>query len=263
MDPDTYDIVFDGQLLDGFDRDDVSANLEKLFKSPATTIAKLMNGGTVVVKRNADLATARKYLLAMQKAGALAIIRPANSVSERRPAETAATPSPAPARAPAPASDPQQTNAATVTDESGEPSALSLAPAGSAVLREDERKVIQAAEVETDHIQLASIFATQQTSTAPPPPAPDTSHISVAEVGATLLEPAEPSSIPSPPDTSGIDLAEPGARIGPETLSIPLPEPDLSHIDLAPAGSSLEQIKDSRAPVNPDTSHLSIVSNQS
>lgn len=252
MEQDRYDIVFSGELMDGFAHEQVSANLEKLFKSPAATIAKLMSGATVVVKRGTDLDTARKYLMAMQKAGAVASMRPAESAPpvalqpDNQASQVAGAPAAATTSAPAPA---------TTGD-------LSLAPPGSDVLREEERTVVTATEVSTDHIKLASTFAAPEES-APPPPAPDTSHISVAEVGADVLPERDNTPPPPPPDTSALDIAEPGAMLGSEEVSIPLPEPDLSHISLSPPGAALDEIKSDKPPVNPDISHLSLADPQS
>jgi hypothetical protein len=181
----------------------------------------------------------------MQRAGAKAIVREVTAA-----AEGAAGAAPAGATAPTPAAP-----AAVAAPPA--PSPMSLAPAGAELLAESERRRVEAVQVDTSHIKLASVFAAEAERPAPPP-APDVSHISVAAPGADLLPERADTATPPPPDTSALSIAEPGARLAPEDERAALPEIDLSAITLAPPGAALEEIRPNRPPLNPDTSALGL-----
>lgn len=236
MDDSRYDILFEGEVLPGHEPGAVAENLGKLFKANAETVAKLMGGGVHALKRGADRETALKYQSAMQRAGAKAILR---EVSGGADAPSTGAPAPAPSGSTPPAS--------TIT----------LAPVGGDLLSESERRRVQAVEVDTSHIKLASVFAAEPERVAPPP-APDVSHLSVAAPGADLLPDRAPEETPAPPDTSALSIAEPGARLGPEDERPALPELDLSAITLAPPGAALEELRPQRVPLNPDISALGL-----
>lgn len=255
-----FDILFAGETVSGADRDAVADNLGRLFKATPETVARLMGGGTHVLKRGADAETARKYESAMERAGARAILREC-------PAEATASAPPPPRETPAPPASAPAMPARTMTADvpaatSPAPApetAFSLAPRGADVLAPHERRAVEAVVVDTRGISLASVFMTPPgDDRPPPPPAPDTSHISIAAPGADLRAGQSPSAPPPPPDTSSLSLAAPGARLGPEDERPPVPVPDLEGITLAPPGTPLEEIRPERKPVNPDISGLSL-----
>jgi hypothetical protein len=229
-----FDILFKGELLAGFTSAQAGENLSRLFRLGPDQVERLMSGGTHVLKRNTDEATAAKYREALQRAGLRAELR--------------ATPSAA-SESPTPQS----------SSKAGSP--WSLAAPGSELLAEDERPRVEAVAVETGHIRLASVFA--EDSAAPPrdqAQPPDTSHLSVAEPGADLLPHRNEAQTPDPPDTSAIELAAPGALLGPGDGSPPLATPDTSHLSLAAPGAPLEEIRPRVEPLNPDTSKIQLAS---
>ena len=69
MSDERFDIVFGGELLEGFAPATVADNLARLFKATPETVARLLDGGTHTLKRNVDAATAAKYRSAMERAG--------------------------------------------------------------------------------------------------------------------------------------------------------------------------------------------------
>lgn len=219
MSDERFDIVFGGELLGGFAPAKVADNLARLFKATPETVARLLDGGTHTLKRNVDAETAAKYRSAMERAGARALLRPL---------------------APEPAA------------------ALELAPPGGELLAAHERRPDCAVEVETSHIRLASAFTPATAGQAPLPAAPDTSHISVADVGADLLPQREAPAPAPPPDTSAITLAEPGAVLGPQGVAQAIAVPDISHISLAPPGAPLDELRPERRAVTPDISALEL-----
>ncbi len=248
-----YDILFAGETLGGTDRNTVADNLGRLFKATPETVARLMGGGTHVLKRGTDRETALKYESAMERAGARAILREASS--EAVPAAPAQSPA-APAAAPARTATAQPAHAAAkAVAEPG----FSLAPPGADVLAPHERRTVQAVAVDTSGISIASVFMTEPTYNRPPlPPAPDTSHISIAAPGADLLECHHAPAPPPPPDIAALSVAAPGERLAPKDERPPVALPDLEGITLAPPGTPLEEIRPERKPVNPDTRGLSL-----
>jgi hypothetical protein len=65
-----YQIVFDGTLTGEIAVDKVKSNLGAMFKMNATQVEALFSGKPIVIKRNVDEATAKKYQAAFTKAGA-------------------------------------------------------------------------------------------------------------------------------------------------------------------------------------------------
>ena len=229
MSDERFDIVFGGELLAGFAPSTVADNLARLFKATPETVARLLDGGMHTLKRNVDAETASKYRSAMERAGAHATLRPL------APDPAAAAPDAAPPAA-----------------------GLDLAPPGGELLAAHERRPETVVEVDTSHIRLASAFATPPEEQRSLPAAPDTSHISIAAVGADLLPERAVQAPAPPPDTSSITLAEPGAVLGPQGVAQAIVVPDISHISLAPPGAPLEELRPERRTVAPDTSALEL-----
>jgi hypothetical protein len=224
MSDERFDIVFGGELLAGFAPATVADNLARLFKAAPETVARLLDGGTHTLKRDVDAETAAKYRSAMERAGARAVLR---------------------------ALAPEHAAAAHAAE-------LDLAPPGGELLAAHERRPETVVEVDTSHIRLASAFATTAEEERPLPAAPDTSHISIAAVGADLRPEHEAAAPPPPPDTSAITLAEPGAMLGPHEVAQPIVVPDISHISLAPPGAPLDELRPERRAVTPDISALQL-----
>jgi hypothetical protein len=66
-----YRIIFHGRIRDGHDVDSVRASLGRLFRiDDAERLDKLFSGSPVTIKKSLDEAAARKYLSALEKAGA-------------------------------------------------------------------------------------------------------------------------------------------------------------------------------------------------
>ena len=81
-----FNIVFAGELRAGQDEEAARGKLAGMFKSDAERIAKLFDGRRHVVKKNADGATAEKYVAALAKAGAIAYAEPIGGVAAPAPA---------------------------------------------------------------------------------------------------------------------------------------------------------------------------------
>ena len=77
-------IVFRGKTLDGYDLGTIKKNLARLLKTTESKIERMFAGKSVVVKRNLDRETARKYALVLKKIGLICEIRDATP----KPSET-------------------------------------------------------------------------------------------------------------------------------------------------------------------------------
>ena len=68
MQPETFDVIFRGDIVLGHALDDVKVRLQKLFKVDASKIDALFTGRPVILKRNLDSATAEKYRKVLHQA---------------------------------------------------------------------------------------------------------------------------------------------------------------------------------------------------
>lgn len=185
-----FHIVFAGQLVKGADPATVKLNLGKIFKMDAARVEKLFSGQAVVLKKDADQATAMKFRAVLKQAGAECELRP---VAE--PAQ-AAVPSP--------------------PGFSAEPEA-----AASAATEGQERPVEESqGDLETvgtirtggtgffGAFSVADVGADMDNSDkTAPPPAPDVSHLSMAQAGEVLGQKKDEKP-PVTPDTSHLSLKD-------------------------------------------------------
>jgi len=265
-----YNVYFAGELLPGQELASVRASMARLFKADEPTLDKLFSGKTQLLKRNCDRDTALKYRQAMQQAGAVAVVR-AIPAAEPAPAEqaagrpmTAAEKIAALAAAPdlgararpgQPEPDEEKADSAPAA-----PGAIGLAPVGTAVLEPEERSAPVSSDITVPELDVGS--GGERLSEPPPaaPPAPDTSHLSTAEVGELL--PNLPRSTASlNPDTSALSLSPDGTDLS-DCASPPAvpPDLDLSAINLAPPGADVLESR-YRKPADtppPATDHLAL-----
>jgi hypothetical protein len=264
---DRYNIYFAGQLLEGYELASVRATIGRLFKADAATLDKLFSGTSQLVKRNCDKATALKYKQAMEQAGARPIIKAApreatNPAAAPKPM-TAAEKIAALAAAPAPGVRPEATAEPAPKGEPIPDGTIQLTPAGTAVLRPQERRGPVASTVSSPDLDVAARGQRlSDAKPAPPPPAPDTSHLTAGSVGELL--PNLPSGLaPLDPDTSAIELAPDGTDFS-DCAAAPAaaPQLDLSGLDLAPEGADVleDKYRSKHDTTPPATDHLSLES---
>ncbi len=246
---DLYDIFFAGKIVDGFDEATVRENVAKLFKANAQTVEKLFSGKPQAIKRGVDKQAAVKYKAAMQKAGAVPLIRahaeaqpkaagdappsggeakPKQTMAERLaaltgeevPSETeeAAAPAPAPAPAPTPAPTPTP---APATPPAAEAAAAATASATSGAASFD-------------------------------------ANMSLAPVGSDVLRDEERDEVEELDiDTSAIHLTPEFAEPEIEETEAP-PAPDVSHMSMGEPGDDIPHLEEEKDIVDPDTNHLSM-----
>lgn len=271
-----YNVYFAGQLLEGHELTTVRGRLASLFKADEATLDKLFSGQAQLVKRDCDRDTAQKYQQALERAGALPIIK-AIPQAEPEPGEPAAKKltaaeriamlAAAPDLMPAEASAGQAPTPEPITQptpgpdaEDADPDGLSLLASGVDVLRPEERQEPVESAVTAPELEIDAAGQRLSSTPSAPPPAPDTSHLSTAEVGELL--PGLPSeTAPLSPDTSALDLAPEGTDLSDSAApKAPVLELDLSAIDLAPAGSEVleQQYRKHEDTPPPTTDHFSL-----
>jgi hypothetical protein len=254
-----YNVYFAGQLLDGQQREAVRANLAKLFNANDATLDKLFSGKPQLVKKECDKTTALKYKQAMERAGALPVIKlVADSGEPPERALSAAEKIAALAAAPdtgVNSTSPQEQASQADTDS------LDLCPDGTEVLRPQERAVPVPADIDTSGLEVDSAADRLSQEAPAPAPAPDTSHLAMGEVGETIPTlPPEHEAVN--PNTDALALSPEGTDFSDcNAPDAPPPDLDLSALDLAPEGT--EVIRDSerkQAPAEPapETDHIKL-----
>ena len=94
MSQNTFEVVFKGKLVEGAEADQVKARVAALFKVDVSKVERLFSGATVSIKKGVDEQTAKKYQLALQKAGAITTVvnRAAAEVEAPKPVPQPSTP---------------------------------------------------------------------------------------------------------------------------------------------------------------------------
>jgi hypothetical protein len=290
-----YNVYYAGQVLDGHDVETVRVNLAKLFNANDKTLEKLFSGDLQLLKRDCNADQAKKYKAAMERAGALPIIRTLSGSGEDNASSVAptdnksSTPQTAAEKIAALASAPDETSyrdddgntasaaSRTATEETAaadnaagqsaspatEPedeSGLNIAPAGADVLAEHERSQPVSANIDTSELSVDETAQRLSEESAPPPPSPDVSHMEMGEVGEEIPT-LESDATPLNPDTSGIDLSPEGTDFSdcqPEEATAP--DVDLSGMEVAPEGSEVleEKYRRGEEAKAPATDHISL-----
>ncbi|MEQ8858623.1 MAG: hypothetical protein RIC56_08245 [Pseudomonadales bacterium] len=252
---DRYKLLFRGEVLDGQHPAVVRKRLAAGAGFADEALDKLFSGKPVVVKRDADTATAARLQAVFKQAGARLRVLPVEADGTPATGASGAAPAAAAADAADRSSAPAQPRAPS---DDATAAGLELLPPGSDVLQESERVVFEPREVDTGDLKLEGARFAQPAAPAEPQ-GPDVSHLSVAQVGVDLGPGRDSSAAPvSVPDlevaAAGTDLASMRAPVAPAI--------DLSQVsfDVAPAGSELGQRKSLAPPPPPDTSHLALKS---
>jgi hypothetical protein len=247
MSGETYAIVFNGGIVEGFAADTVKAQLAKLLKTDAKKTSALFSGKQIVLKKTTDRAEAAKYGKALKKVGADVKIRIIKAGA------TAAPPKPAAALAAETPSEPE----APVIDTSG----ISLAPNEGDLFDPVPRAV-------TPEIDLSSFSVTENDDRPLAEPSEevvvelDLSEFSVKDNDGTALVEHEDEANP-PIEVPDFGLDEPGAML--ETLQEEkeLLNPSTIGMTLAMAGAELleDEPPPPPPPGAPDTSKINLVPN--
>lgn len=224
MDEKTFEVLFAGRLVEGADPAQVKTKVAALFKVEVAKIERLFSGATVPIKKGVDEATAKKYQLALHKAGAICqVVNRAETAQS--PAEAAAvTPPPQPAS----------------SGEVGlQKSVVKDAPSGfgdlaSAAIDEPGTTLVAHQEVAAPQI--------------------DTSSLSVDASGEDLIEHREEAALQV--DLSGLSMGESGETISESRPVEPL-QVDTAALSMDEPGSTLVEHEEVAVP-DIDTGTLSL-----
>jgi len=163
-----FNVVFSGQLVRGADPATVKANLGRVFKMDAARVEKLFSGQSVVLKKEADQATAMKFRAVLKQAGAECELKPS--------APPAAPTSPTPVKQAGTGPAEAKVSGGTASDadqESGDLETVGTIRTGGTGF--------------SGSFTVADVGADMDNSEhQPPPDAPDVSHLSMAAAGEDL-----------------------------------------------------------------------------
>lgn len=234
MQPETFDVIFRGDIVLGHALDDVKSHLQKLFKADASKIDALFTGRPVILKRNLDSATAEKYRKVLHQAGAQVRLAPSGAT------QTADKPRPRLVRglSLAPVGGyllaPQEHR--RLAPISVDTSALSVRAPEGELLDPHERAVLVDLDFSIPDFELAQVGAdlvTAEERSELPLVAVEPENWSLAEVGSDLLSAAErPPVEPVVLANTDFDLAPVGSDLGPHKAPVTAPEPDTSSLRL-------------------------------
>jgi len=261
MSGETYAIVFNGGIVEGFAADTVKAQLAKLLKTDAKKTAALFSGKQIILKKTTDRAEAAKYGKALKKVGAdvkIRIIKAGATAAPAKPAAALSKPAAAPPKpAAALAAETPPEPEAPVIDTSG----ISLAPNEGDLFDPVPRAVIP-------EIDLSSFSVAENDDRPLVEPSAevivelDLSEFSVKDNDGTALVEHEDEVIPAI-EVPDFGLDEPGAVL--ETLQEEkeLLNPSTIGMTLAIAGAELleDEPPPPPPPRAPDTSKINLVPN--
>ncbi len=191
---DLLEVAFAGELVPGADAAQVRANLARLFQADEQRIAALFSGRRTVIKSNLDAASAEKYRLTLERAGARVEVVPVGW----------GAPAPAVASTPAPAAAAAAT--VEVPRQSPAPAASGAFPELRVAPRDEYMAAFQ--DVAAPDFGLAPVGVDlQDPRPEAPAPALDLSQLSVAPVGSDMGQ-ARTAPAGPPPDTSHLKLLD-------------------------------------------------------
>jgi hypothetical protein len=197
-----FNVVFAGEMVAGADPAKVRENLAAAFRMDISKVEALFSGKRVVVKKDADQATAMKFRAVMKQAGAVCDLE---RIGEESPAAAPAAETAAPA-----------------------PAQAAPAPAVSAA----KPAVETPAPVRGGSLETVGTIRMGGTGFSGP--------FEVAPTGAELADKHE-GPPPIVPDVSHFSVAPPGSDMGQKKDEKPPVTPDISHLSIAPPGSKLSE----------------------
>ncbi len=273
-----YNLIFQGKIVEGASLDEVKNNVARLFKTDAKKTASLFSGKPIIIKKNLDSETTRKYLAALKKAGAViqAVKIESTSVSKTPEAETNNnkpnnSSSSGKLSAGRPASltnynnfqkqvSPEATNS---EDNTVQREGLQLAPLGSALPAQTKKN--EAVEItNTDHLILSEAESgslEEFVKKAEAIELPDTNSLTMSEANTGSMEEFTKETEPAElPDISKLKVSEQDETPLSEGAPKPTPieVPDTSNISMSDAqDGTLEGVEIKPEPAEiPDTSHI-------
>lgn len=201
-----YNLVFAGKVVPGADVAKVKQNLARLFKIDDAKVAALFSGKQVVLKKDADQATAMKFRATLKQAGAECVMAP---VAEQLDQEV---PAPVPTSAQKPPAAPVFSEPASAPKDAVPPSSAPVSDTVSVTADRDMVGTIRTGgEGFSGEFDVAPAGADMAGARDEPPPiVPDVSDISLAPAGSDMgqLKKQEAEIVPDISHLSVAPLAE-------------------------------------------------------
>lgn len=199
-----YNVIFQGELVGGADLAAVKENIARLFKMDMQKVEALFSGKKVVLRKDADQATAMKLRAAMKQAGARCDMVPVSDEGAAAPStDTPQTASPPPSAA---------STANRAVFEARD--ATAAAPASAS-----QKPAQSSGDLET-----VGTIRTGGTGFSGP--------FDVAPAGADMAD-AKDDSDAVVPDISHLSMAPPGTDLEELPRNQKAVNPDISHLSIA------------------------------
>ena len=252
MSGETYAIVFNGGIVEGFTADTVKAQLAKLLKTDAKKTAALFSGKQIILKKTTDRAEAAKYGKALKKVGADVKVRiikasavPAGADVKPAPALSKSAAAVTPTGPETPAIDTAGMSLAPNEGDLFDPIPSAVTPeldlSSFSVAENDDRPLVEPSEEVVVDLDLSEFSVKDNDGTAlvehedeaiPVVAVPD---FGLDEPGAVLETLQEEKELLNP-NTMGMTLAMAGAELleGEPPPPPPPGAPDTSTINLVP-----------------------------
>ncbi|MCU7938794.1 MAG: hypothetical protein KZQ64_09475 [gamma proteobacterium symbiont of Bathyaustriella thionipta] len=274
-----YNLIFQGKIIDGASLDEVKKNISRLFKTDSSKTEALFSGKTIVIKKNLDTESTKKYLAVIKKTGA--IVKAVKIDLSEPPSETAHSTKTAATSNNLSAGLASLVNSSTAAVNSltssseqlasnddrkmDEQSGLQLAPFGSNTpISSDKPEDIEIPDI--SYLSMSEAETGSLEEFAPILEAielPDIDNLTMSDANTGSLEEFTIKVAPVElPDISTLDIAEQDNTPLSEHSAKPAPTgiPDTSDLSMSAAREgTLEGIEVKPEPVKvPDTSHLTI-----
>ncbi|MGC8120031.1 hypothetical protein [Marinobacter sp. VGCF2001] len=194
-----YQLVFKGECTPGTDLETARQNARALFKASVEQVDRMFSGQPVVIRNRLEQVQAEKYLAVLKKHGMVAYVQPMSGASAGKPSSSAPAQTPASRPAePAPAPrEPSQATSGAGQAPAVEPgdrlpvageqvdrilagSGLSLDPVGVTLAEHEEPEAPMFEHLDDWSLAPAGSDLGVRRD-LPPPVAPDTSHLSLAD----------------------------------------------------------------------------------
>lgn len=195
-----YELVFYGQLVQGIALQQAKDNVALLFKTTAEQVERMFTGQRVVIRNKLDAETAQKYIIAMEKRGAICQLEIMGKPGEKVEPDTSTQAPETPAHVSAPTASGKPDSSISTKPKTLNPSGLPIA--GD----------------QTDTILAAT-------------------HFELDPVGIRLSEEHQVIA-PDFPHIDELSLAPKGSDLVDKKEQPPVAEPDISHLSLKPESMS-------------------------
>lgn len=218
MSSELFNLVFSGELVKGAQLDAVKANLVKMFKLAPAQIEKMFSGNAITLKKNIDAETGRKLRAKFKQAGIACRLEPFSATAQAANSTNLV-------REQALDKAPQKTQQQSQTSQINQAASQSgnvatFAAPAKASSKQQEAVAVNTGQPAANEIQSEAQQASQ-------------SVLSLAPVGADVLEGYHPPEPPPPPNVDAITIAPVGADVLEEKQEVKAVEVDISGISLA------------------------------